>query len=245
MVYQWLKKLQFQLFPSTCLLCTGAGGHQLDLCSSCHDELPWNRYGCQRCGAPLPTPDRFICGRCQHQPPDFTCTLAPLLYASPVDYLIQRLKFHGQLPTANVLAELLANALQGRDIPLPEAIIPVPLHPSRLAERGFNQALEIARPLARRLQRPLLTQAIYRTRSTPPQVALDAKKRPHNVRGAFAVDDRFQASHVAVVDDVVTTASTVAEVARVLKMAGVAKIEIWACARTPGDRLSSYNRFNE
>lgn len=236
MVYRWLNKLQFRFFPSTCLICRGSGQEHLDLCRDCHRELPWNTHSCHRCGAALATPERLICGRCQQRPPDFDSTYAPLLYEPPVDYLVKALKFHGHLPTANVLAALLANALKRRDAPLPQALIPVPLHPSRLAERGFNQALEIARPLARQLQLPVLAQGVYRTRHTPPQVALDAKKRARNVRGAFAVRDFIHVRQVAVVDDVVTTGSTVAELARVLRAAGVKHIEIWACARTPDAR---------
>ncbi len=235
MVYQWIKNLQFHLFPATCLVCGASGEGILDLCGGCHSELPRNNHPCQRCGIPLYGENPLVCGQCQRHPPPFERTLTPFLYEPPMDHLIKMLKFQGQLAAATLLGHLLQEALAHRTTPLPEALLPVPLHSKRLAERGFNQALEIARIVSKTLSIPVLVNAVQRSRATPPQVSLDAKARRGNVRGAFRLQQSLQAKHVAIMDDVITTGSTVAEVAQVLKMSGVEEVEIWALARTPTD----------
>jgi ComF family protein len=149
-----------------------------------------------------------------------------------VDYLLKELKFHHQLTVARLLGDWLGEMLVHRQTPLPECIIPVPLHPARLRERGFNQALELARPIARRCNIPLVTKAVRRIRHTTPQVQLDLKARRGNVRGAFSANQMVLSRHVAVIDDVITTGNTITEVARVLRSAGVEEIEVWSCART-------------
>jgi ComF family protein len=150
-----------------------------------------------------------------------------------MDHLIQLLKFQGQLAAATLLGNLLQEMLTQRTAPLPEALLPVPLHPKRLAERGFNQALEIARVVSKPLAIPIIARTVQRHRPTPPQVSLNAKARRSNVRGAFRRQQLIQAKHVAIIDDVITTGSTVTEIAGVLKKAGVEEIEVWALARTP------------
>jgi ComF family protein len=153
-----------------------------------------------------------------------------------VDFLIKQLKFHGHLAVARLLGEWLGECLEKQNRPLPDCIIPVPLHPVRLRERGFNQALELARPIARHLGLAVQASALRRIRHTLPQSLIDAQVRHSNVRGAFIVDPSLSVRHVAVVDDVITTGSTVGETARILRTAGVTEIEIWACARTIPNR---------
>lgn len=226
-----LRRLQFELFPATCLLCGAAGEAGRDLCSGCYAELPRNVMACARCALPLAgSAEHLLCGQCRRTPPAFDRSHAPLLYRPPVDHLIKNLKFDGRLVNARLLGGLLAESLgSGR---LPEGVVTVPLHPSRLRERGFDQALEIARPLAARLGLVLLPQAVARVRATTPQTGLDAAGRRSNVRGAFVVGRAFPLRHVAILDDVVTTGSTVQELSRVLRAAGVKEIDVWACART-------------
>lgn len=151
-----------------------------------------------------------------------------------MDFLILGLKFHHRLSHARLLGELFAAALVERNAPLPDCIIPVPLHPLRLRERGFNQALELARPSARRWRIPLLIHGLRRVRHTLPQTQLDAIRRQENLLGAFAADQSLSGRRVALMDDVVTTASTVAECSRILRASGAADIEIWAIGRTTG-----------
>jgi len=238
MVYHWTKKLQSWLLPYTCLLCGAPGDRDRDLCSGCHAALPMNHYACQCCGIPLGTRVEVSCGQCQQHPPPFQRTFAPLLYQPPVDYLIKELKFHHRLTVARLLGDWLSEMLESRQTLLPECIIPVPLHTTRLRERGFNQALELARPMAKHYKIPLVTNAVRRIRHTTPQVQLDIKARRGNVRGAFSVHQPVLNRHVAVIDDVITTGNTITEVARVLCSAGVEEIEVWACARTAPAAMS-------
>ncbi|WP_338055823.1 ComF family protein [Sulfurivermis fontis] len=157
--------------------------------------------------------------------------MAPLLYRPPLDWLIQGFKFNQRLPPGRLLGQLLAQHLAGQIITPPELIVPVPLHPARLRERGYNQALELARPLARRFGIPLAHGLVRRVRATATQSLLPAGERRRNVRGAFALRRPLAARHVAIVDDVIATGSTVAELARVLRRAGAERIEVWAVAR--------------
>jgi ComF family protein len=122
------------------------------------------------------------------------------------------------------------------DVEPPEVLLPVPLHPARLRERGFNQALELARPLARRFDRPLLIDAVRRIRATPPQTGTDRGARRRNIRNAFALHRPLPWRHVAIVDDVMTTGSTVAELARLLRRNGVERVQVWVAARAQRDR---------
>jgi ComF family protein len=227
-----INTLLFWLFPPTCLLCGAAGDDRQDLCAGCRDDLPFNPHACACCALPLATDEALICGQCQQNPKAFDRTTAVFRYQPPADFLIKGLKFHSRLPAGRLLGELLGETLAQRSDPLPECLIPVPLHRSRLRERGFNQALEIARPVARRLGIPLLPNGLRRIRHTFPQIELDGKRRLTNVRGAFVVDRPIQARHVALLDDVVTTGSTVEECAKALRRAGVETVEVWACART-------------
>lgn len=232
-VYRWLKKLQFCLLPPTCLLCGAPGENERDLCAGCHADLPRNEHACQICGLPLASTTLLICGECQLHPPPYDRTFVPLLYQPPADYLIKGLKFGGRLAIARLLGEWLGAALQQRQSEPPQGIIPVPLHPSRLRERGFNQSLELARPVARCLEIPLLLSHVGRIRRTQPQTEQpDAAARRSNVQGAFSIHRPVQARHVAILDDVITTGSTVAEIAGLLRKAGVEEIEVWAVART-------------
>jgi ComF family protein len=151
-----------------------------------------------------------------------------------MDYLLQRLKFHRRLEVAPLLGALLAEGLPARGTALPEVLLPVPLHPQRLRERGYNQSLELARVLSRRLAIPVQTGLCVRTRATAPQTALDGVERRRNLRGAFVMQGEAIPSQVAIIDDVVTTGATVHELARTLRRAGVARVEVWACARAGG-----------
>jgi ComF family protein len=194
--------------------------------------MPWLGQGCLRCGWPLTGPREVdLCGRCQRHPPVFAATTAALRYRPPADYLIRRLKFAGELALAPLLAELLAERLTRREAPLPECLLPVPLHRSRLRERGFNQATEIARRLGCRLGLPVNRSVCRRVRRTGAQSLLPVSARRKNVRDAFAVTGNPRLRHVALVDDVMTSGHTASELARMLARAGVATIEVWVVAR--------------
>lgn len=183
----------------------------------------------------MPCPAGPVCGRCLKRPPQFDATVAALLYAFPGDRLVQALKYRAQLPLAGYFADALAQAVgrsaSGALLPI-DLIIPMPLHPRRMARRGFNQAAEIGRRLAQQLQRPFSHAAIRRIRDTPPQAELPVARRRANVRGAFQAESNLIGARLAVVDDVMTTGETADEIARVLKRAGAARVEHWVVART-------------
>ncbi len=236
MVYNWSKIILSRVLPPTCLLCGAEGGDGLDLCSGCLADLPLNSRACVRCALPLPTtsPPGSQCGGCQRHPPPYHAGIAPLRYEGVLRFLVTGLKFHNHMDHARLLGELLARSLeQVAEEERPGLILPVPLHPARQRERGFNQALEIVRGPARRLGIALDSESCLRRRPTSPQSGLDARERRRNLRGAFVVHRRPAADHVVVFDDVITTGNTVSELARVLKKAGVARVDVWAVARTP------------
>lgn len=212
-----------------CLLCDAEGSPGSQLCRPCLTDLPWIGHACQTCAKPIESGD--ICGECQRTAFNFSKAFIPLRYAFPVDRMVQSLKFSGRLELARSLAALLGEVLDPQS--LPQCLVPVPLHRRRLRARGFNQAAEIARHLARRTGVPLAQSLCFRCRPSVAQSSLPARARRRNVRGAFAAGNvPAGLHHVAIVDDVVTTGATVLEVARTLRRAGIEEIEVWACART-------------
>jgi ComF family protein len=235
MIYNWLKITQSDFYPSSCLLCGRRSSSKLDLCPACERELPWNRESCRRCAAPLPPGDETrVCGHCLRQPPAWHAAASPLRYTWPLDQLILRFKFKADLATGRLLGNLLAGFLAADTASPPDCLIPVPLHPSRLRERGFNQALELARPVSQRLKVPLTPGLCRRIRHTEVQSRLDARSRQRNLRGAFKVTAPVAGLDVAILDDVVTTGATVAALASALREAGVNGIRVWSLARAAG-----------
>jgi ComF family protein len=235
MVYNWIESALFALYPPTCVLCGGQGAAGRDLCRGCAADLPRNSNPCRRCAEPLPAgaPAGTLCGRCLRSPPAFDLCRAPYLYAPPADWLIGHLKFRAHLAHGRVLGSLLGDHLADLAGPRPELIVPMPLHRARLRERGFNQAVELARPVGRRLGVPLALDLIERVRPGRPQSALQRSRRHANVRGAFALRRPLDAWHIAVVDDVMTTGASAGELAATLRHAGAERIEVWVVARTP------------
>ncbi|WP_313916229.1 ComF family protein [Tahibacter sp.] len=229
----WWQRLGFALLPSRCLLCRGAGKRRRDLCAACETDLRPNATACACCGEPLALAQDW-CGRCLKRRPAFQSTWAPLLYAPPLSGLLTRFKFAGDLAAGRVLAELALDHWHRQAPARPEALLPVPLHVDRLCERGYNQALELARPLARGSGITLLPDALRRERATPAQSGLSALARRRNLKGAFRVRDGIVLpAHVALVDDVMTTGATAQECALALRRAGVGRVDIWAIARAP------------
>jgi ComF family protein len=165
--------------------------------------------------------------------------IAALRFEPPADELVRRLKYSGVIANARVLGELLAQAVRKRGEVFPRLLVPVPLHDSRLRERGFNQALAIARYAGRSLRIAHSRELVHRLRDTPSQTGLGLDERHRNVRGAFAIaSERASArlraaAHVAVVDDVTTTGSTFEEMKCLLLDAGVRRVDLWAVARAP------------
>jgi ComF family protein len=225
------RSLRDWLLPLRCLLCGAPGENGVDLCAACAAELPRNHSCCARCALPLPVP-AALCGECQRRAPPWQAAWAPFRYGWPLDRLESRFKFGRDLAAGRALAMLWQRATM--PLPKPDLLLPVPLHRARLRQRGYNQALELAKLLARQLAVPLRHDALVRSRGTAAQTELDAVARRRNVHDAFMVRAGIALpAYVAIVDDVMTTGATLAECARVLKRAGVQRVDVWALARAP------------
>lgn len=209
--------------------------HQ-DLCLPCQKALPWLKNACPRCAFPLTeTNDKHaLCGDCLKNSPQYSRTIALFSYQFPIDHLISGLKFANKLIycqiLGNIMAETITNYYQNK--PLPEIIIPIPLHVQRLKERGYNQALELAKPIAKKLQIGLDRYSFIRIKTTKAQALISAKQRKQNIKNAFLPRKTINYKYVAIIDDVVTTGNTVREFSNILIANGIQKIDIWCCART-------------
>lgn len=230
-VDKWLRTASALMLSPRCLLCGERGVNHRDICANCRDKLPWNHSACLRCAIPLPSPG--ICGACLRSPPPLAEAHAVFVYGFPFDRLVPRFKFHHDLAAGRLMAELMAEGLA--DAARPDALVPIPLHASRLRRRGYDQAMELSKALARAMDIPLLAGALGRTRDTAPQSELDATTRRRNLKNAFAVSDPAAAlpRHIALVDDVMTTGATLHAAATTLRKAGVERVDAWICARVP------------
>lgn len=239
----WLRMLGDQIvahcLPPTCVLCGQPGTGEFDLCAGCLLDLPSNPDPCPRCALPQAEgqPRGLPCAVCRRQPPPQAASFVPYLYQYPIPALVIGAKFSGHLNLSRLLGQCLAHSLRKSRTAWPEILIPVPLHPSRLRNRGYNQALEIARPLGKILQIPIAVDLCIRSGAITPQEGLSKAERRSNVSGAFKVVRPIVARHIALIDDVVTTGSTTSELARVLLQAGAECIEVWGVARTPPETL--------
>ncbi len=209
-----------------CVLCRA---HAADgaVCPACAATLPGTGPACPQCAAPSPA--GAVCGRCLAHPPRFDAVTAAYLYAYPADALVQAFKYGGNHAAGRFLGRALAARVHER----PDLVVPIPLAPGRLAERGFNQAVELARTVCHAHGYPLATHACRRVRETPSLTHMAHAERAKSIRDAFVCDANVAGKTVAVVDDVVTTGATLNELARMLKRAGAARIISWVAARTP------------
>lgn len=225
-----VSRLKQFFLPMTCVLCH-AKGQQYDLCPPCYQELPWLNDRCGRCSLPLAQATAHVCGQCQHDPPYYNASVVLFHYLHPICHLINQFKFHQKLCYGHLLAELLIEKLHA--LPrLPELLLPVPLHPVRLRERGYNPALELTRPLAKAFHIKLNHRYLIRQRYTAQQSLIAQNQRQANVRHAFKLTQKITANHVGLVDDVITTGYTVNECSKVLKQQGVQTVTVLAVART-------------
>jgi len=232
MVDNITRSLLALLAPARCHWCGTLAPH-FPACASCIAALPWNAIACRACALPLGAGSEMsVCGDCLRDSPPQDCSWAAFRYEAPIPQAIVELKFRGRLAPAHVVGSLMAEQLARRAQPMPELLVPMPLHERRLRRRGYNQSLELGRELARRLSLPLAPRAARRVRATLEQTRLDGTERRRNVRGAFLVDARVvRGRHVALLDDVITTGATAAELARATRAAGATRIEVWAAAR--------------
>lgn len=217
-------------FAQRCVFCGSRadGGY---FCARCRFTLPRIPFACNRCGQPLagPLPAGLDCADCILRAPPFRVVRAALRYTFPVDAALKALKFDGRLVYAPAFAELMSDELAGHFRHV-DALLPVPLHRSRHVSRGFNQAYELARPLARRSGLPLLT-ITRRRRRTLPQTGLSAAERRRNLKDAFTLTRHLSCRHPLIIDDVMTTGETCGQLARVLLSAGAKDVSVLTAAR--------------
>lgn len=213
-----------ELLPPACQICGEAGDHDRELCGPCCLALPWHGEGCARCAAPLPEDAGDICFRCEEEPPLLEMCWASFRYDDPIAPLLRRYKFHQDLAAGRLLAQLMSLSPP----PWPMApLVAVPLHASRLRRRGYDQAGELAHMIG-----APRWQGLRRMRATAPQSERNAQARRHNLDGAFAVQGNVPEA-VVLVDDVMTTGSTLQACTQALQQAGCQDVRAWVCARVP------------
>ncbi|UCV07290.1 ComF family protein [Dechloromonas denitrificans] len=221
LVSRWLN----DAFPGSCLLC-GSDSPDALLCPACTADLPAPPSACcPQCAEQTTYGER--CGACLKDPPHFDQTLAAFHYDFPVNRIIQALKYGHQLAVAKWLGYQLAALIK----PGEQLIVPLPLHPERLRERGFNQSMEIARGVGKQLNLPVDHCSLFRNRPTPRQADLPLKERRKNVRGAFECTADMTGKNILLIDDVMTSGATLNECARVLKLHGAAHVTAVVAAR--------------
>jgi ComF family protein len=219
----------FKRLAQDCLLCGAVSGSEL-LCAACANDLPpLPAPGCPRCA--LPTPNGETCGRCLAKPPSFDTTIAAYRYDFPLDRLVQSFKYGHRLALADYFGGQLAQLGAASRIKDFDLLVPLPLHKERLRERGFNQALELARPVGRAWRLPIDARSCTRTRNTPAQAALPWREREKNIRGAFQCAADFTGKRVILVDDVMTTGASLGECARTLRQRGAQEVALLVVAR--------------
>lgn len=231
-----IQPLSLKLVPPLCVLCANPTGLAHNICDACQKDLPILSHSCRKCAQFLPATALLdkLCGACLKRPPPFTSTYALFPYQAPITQMIIQLKFRRQLSLAKALGDLFVHKMRSTwyaNRPLPQLIIPIPLHPLRLRERGFNQALEIARPIARAFALAIDLKGVTRIKHTAAQSGLPARKRQQNLAHAFAAHRDYTGLSLAVIDDVMTTGHTMLEFCNLLKQKGAKSIDVWCCAR--------------
>jgi ComF family protein len=233
-VHGFIKKSSALIYPKVCLHCNDAGHNGMDLCMQCHERLPWIKYACSRCALALLNSNANACGACTNRELHFDHAFTPFLFEGFVRDAVYQLKFNHKLNQGKLLAQLLLQSIENKQLDVPEIVIPVPLHKKRLRKRGYNQALELARIVCSEINSELVYKEIYRNRDTSVQMELPAKQRHKNVKDAFSLIDAstiLNNKHVCIIDDVMTTGNTVNEVAKCIRNAGARRIDVWCIAR--------------
>lgn len=234
-----LRALAYRLLPLRCVVCElQPGMPETSLCEECErDFFSASKSRCECCSISLPAANAGgprICGHCLANPPHFDATTTLADYVSPVDGMVKALKFTARLDLATFFGRLLAQRVSVQKTSARDPIVvPVPLAFERARQRGYNQSHHVARAFADAGDYRLVVDRLLRVRHTPPQQTLALKERRRNVQGAFAVEGNVEGQSIFVVDDVMTSGSTLDEVARVLKRAGAARVHNLIVARTP------------
>ena len=232
--FDWVDRLLGWIAPCRCILCRGPASG-MDLCTDCMNDLPWLGCCCTGCAIPLPATDALLCGKCSGGSGPLDRAVAALAYEYPLDRVIAALKYRRRAMYARVLGELLAirliEARATSEFELPQLLVPVPMHWRRRFERQHNHAELICQRLGRELGIPVDSRSLRRLRNTQPQTGMTRAVRQRNLRNAFSVEGSFDGLSVGIVDDVITTGSTVRELAAVVRRAGAVEVQAYAVAR--------------
>lgn len=215
--------------PTICILCHQYHCGRLALCEDCCDHLSPLGTACVHCALPLPPSDFLVCGPCAKKIPFVNHTYAACRYEEPLRGLLHEFKYHEGLYLGSLFGSLILQRLP-EEAKQTECLIPVPMHPKRLRERGYNQSAELSKHLARRLNIPYDLSACTKVRNTITQAHLNGTERRQNLKGAFKAKP-LGYQHVTLVDDLFTTGSTTNELAKTLKNQGVLRVDVWCCAR--------------
>lgn len=215
--------------PAICVLCNQFHKRTLALCDFCIQLLPALENACRQCAYPLADPTYPLCGHCIKTPPSFDAATIAYRFEEPLRSIVHQFKYKDGLFLGSLLTELIIKAWE-KNPTHPQCLIPVPMHPKKLKQRGFNQAVILTRLLSKRLGLPKDLNSCKKIINTPPQALLDSQKRIQNIKDAFSVN-KIPYNHIALVDDLLTTGSTANELAHSLKQFGVERVEIWCCAR--------------
>lgn len=225
--------------PSICILCNQKCTTDCSVCSSCLDLLPQLGPACPFCANPSPQSDYLICGSCIKTPPRYDSALIAYAFEEPIRSLLHQFKYQHRLYLCNFFAYLIVDAWKQKPS-IPECLIPVPMHPKKLKERGFNQTILVTRYLSKFLNIPYNSLSCKKIRATQAQASLNGNQRRENLKNAFTLKP-VPYKHVALIDDVLTTGSTANELARTLKNAGVDCVELWCSARTTQNVRDHYS----
>ena len=217
--------------PKQCIICNKNLSLNYPTCDDCYFKLPFEISGCSRCGQPFAA-NLDHCGNCIANPPIYDKCFCAFQYSHPIDEKIRQFKYSERPELASDLAKLLVREINNNQLERPELLIPVPIHINKLRNRGFNQALELTKYLSSSLKIPYKTGIIVKHQATAPQVQQTLSQRKRNIRGCFSYKKNITAKHVAIIDDVITTGATVAEITKILKRNGVNYIQIWGVAHT-------------
>jgi len=228
------QKLLSNLFPCRCILCQQTVKQNFEVCPDCYQALPHNDVCCLRCALPLAEEinNAVLCGACIQNAPAFDYAHSLFRYEGDVIGLVHQLKFGEKIGFARTIGEMLLTLLLKTN-EKPDCLLPVSLHKSRLRQRVFNQSIEISRVLAKNFAIAIEHSAVVRHRSTSAQTGLNAKQRKKNIEGAFSVVGKLNYKHVLIIDDVMTTGSTVNELAKLLKKNKVERVGVLSIARAP------------
>jgi len=234
-------KLLSNLFPSRCILCNktisvSVANLDIEICEACYYAQPFNNSCCTRCALPLAegVSENTLCGRCIQQLPEYHYAHSIFRYEDDIVRLVHKLKFSEKITYARSIGEVLFSAFKSNEVlrvEKPDCLLPVPLHTSRLRQRGFNQSIEIARVISEKCNIPMECNSVIRQRNTVSQTSLKARERQRNISDAFSVASDLCGKHVLIIDDVVTTGSTVNELARLLKKNHIERVGVLSVAR--------------